>query len=308
MTRLQETSSMLKNPQGCRGRARVLRALVLLACLVILAVPVDAAAQTLDERLQRGQQLLQEGQFEQALAELQQVIDDSPNSAAALYYAGRALGRLQRFDESFDYLVRASELDPGNGPIHQAACIAAAQGGRFEDAWNQGILAAQSGVEMSSIFSQIETASPRPDDFEARLAVPRVLVAELDLSRIRTADLQPDETEFRATAVNQALTNIPEIRRQFALGLLRSQQFAVVKQVAQATYVLLIQADSFDGETIDGYVHLADPTSGDEQYTRRMTLEDITSVGAVRKDVAVQLQYLEAWIERERHEQGAEGR
>ena len=306
MTRPYETSRMLRNSRRCR--AWVLRALVLLACLAMLAVPVDAAAQTLDERLQRGQQLLQEGQFEQALAELQQAIDESPNSAPALYYASRALGRLQRFDESFDYLVRASESDPGNGPVHQAACIAAFRAGRFEDAWNQGILAAQSGVDMSSLFPQIEAASPRPDDFESRLAVPGVLVADVDLSRIRTADLQPDELEARATVVNQALANIPEIRHQFALALLRSQQFAVVKQVAQATYVLLIQADSFNGETIDGYVHLADPSSGDAQYSRRMTLSDVTSVGAVRNDVARQLEYLEGWIERERREQGTEGR
>ncbi len=135
-----------------RCRTCVWRALVLLACLVILAVPVDAAAQTLDERLQRGQQLLQEGQFEQALAELQQVIDDSPNSAAALYYAGRALGRLQRFDESFDYLVRASELDPGNGPVHQAACIAAAQGralrGRVEPRDSRGAVGRRDVVDI----------------------------------------------------------------------------------------------------------------------------------------------------------------
>ena len=306
MTRPYAISRMLKNLRECR--AWVLRALVLLAGLAMLAVPVDAAAQTLDERVQTGRQLLQEGQFEQALAELQQVIDEFPNSAPALYFAGRALGRLRRFDEAFDYLVRASESDPGNGPVHQAACIAAFQGGRFEDAWNQGILAAQSGVDMASIFPQIEAALPRPDDFEARLAVPRVLVADPDLSRLKAADLQPDETEFRASAVNQTQANIPEIRHQFALALLGSPQFAVVKQVAQATYVLLIQADSFDGETMDGYVHLADPSSGDEQYSRRMTLSDITSVGALRNDVARQLQFLEAWVERERREQGADGR
>ena len=102
---------------------------LLLTCLAVLALPVDAAAQTVDERIQRGRQLLGEGQLEEALAELQQAIDESPDSAAALYFAGMALGRLSRFDESFDYPGRlvwllearalrslaSSQQEPGRG-------------------------------------------------------------------------------------------------------------------------------------------------------------------------------------------------
>ncbi len=275
------------------------RPLVLVACLA-LALPAAAAAQTVDERIQRGRQLLGEGQLEQALAELQQAIDESPDSAPALYFAGMALGRLSRFDQSFDYLVRASEADPGNGSVHQAATIAALRGGRSAAAWDQAIMAAQSGVDMSSIFPQIESVAPRPDDFEARMAAPRVLVVPLDTSGLRTGDLNPDETEAGATVMNRAQANIPAIRHAFALGLLRSPRFAVVKQAAQADYVLVAQANSFDGETIDGYVLLVDPTSGEEQYTRRMKLSDITSLGAVRNDVAAQVQFLELWVERQR--------
>ena len=55
-----------------------LRAFAFLSCLTLLAIPSGAIAQTLEERIQKGQQLLQEGQLEQALAELQQALEEAP--------------------------------------------------------------------------------------------------------------------------------------------------------------------------------------------------------------------------------------
>jgi len=179
------------------------------------------------------------------------------------------------------------------------ACVAAVRGQRLEESWEQAILAAQAGVDMSGIFSQLENAGPPPDDFEARMAAPRVFVAEIDLSALVTADLQPGEEEQSASEVTRSLVDISEARRQFGLGLLRSPSFSVVNQEEAATYVLLIQADRFSGSELDGYIKLVDPASGDEVYSRRLSLSDIGTVSALRGDVARQITHLETWLERE---------
>ncbi len=105
-----------------------------------------------------------------------------------------------------------------------------------------------------------------------------------------------------AAALNRAKGELHEIHGQFRLALLRSREFAVVKQAAQADYVLLIQADGLDGETMVGDVKLVHPTSAEEAYSGRMTLSDITSASALRTDVGLQMQHLESWLERERRE------
>jgi len=286
-----------------------LRAFALLSCLALLAIPSDAMAQTLEERIQKGQQLLQEGQLEQALAELQQVLEEAPEYVPALYFAGMTLGRLRRFDEAFDLLTQAAKLDPGNAPIHQGAMIAAFQGQRFEDAWDQAILAAQSGQDMAAYFKQIEAVSPRPDDFDARLAAPRVFVADLDMTRLITGDLSPSSfLDTSSVEINRAQQEIPEVRRLYILALVESEHFAVVSQVALATHVLLVQADSFEDGEINGYFKLVHPTSSEEIYSRQMSLSDITTPSAIRSDVALHIKYLETWLEQQGQEQGDGGR
>ena len=286
-----------------------LRAFALLSCLALLAIPSDAMAQTLEERIQKGQQLLQEGQLEQALAELQQALEEAPESVEALYFAGTTLGGLRRFDEAFDLFIQASKLDPGNAPIHHGAMIAAFQGQRFEDAWDQAILAAQSGQDMSAYFKQIEAVSPRPANFDARLAAPRVFVADLDMTRLITGDLSPSSfLDTSSVEINRAQQEIPEVRRLYILALVESEHFAVVSQVALATHVLLVQADSFQDGEINGYFKLVHPTSSEEIYSRQMSLSDITTPSAIRSDVALHIKYLETWLEQQGQEQGDGGR
>ena len=286
-----------------------LRAFALLSCLALLAIPSDAMAQTLEERIQKGQQLLQEGQLEQALAELQQALEEAPESVEALYFAGRALGGLRRLDEAFDLLTQAAKLDPGNGQIHQGAMFMAFQGQRFEDAWDQAILAAQSGQDMSVYFKQIEAVSPRPADLDARLAAPRIFVADLDMTRLITADLSPSSfLDTSSVEMNRAQQELPEVRRLYILALVESKHFAAVSQVALATHVLLVQADTFEDGEINGYFKLVHPTSGEEIYSRQMSLSDITTPSAIRSDVAVHIRYLETWLEQQGQEHGDKGK
>ena len=288
----------------------------LLVCLGLLVISSDAMAQTLEERIQKGRQLYQEGQLEQALAELQQALEEAPESVEALYFTGMTLGRLRRFDEAFDLLTQASKLDSGNAAIpsgnaliHQGAMIAAFQGQRFEDAWDQAILAAQSGQDMSAYFKQIEAVSPRPDDFDARLAAPRVFVADLDMTRLITGDLSPSSfLDTSSVEINRAQQELPEIRRLYILALVESRHFAVVNQVALATHVLLVQADSFEDGEINGYFKLVHPTSSEEIFSRQMSLSDITTPSAIRSDVALHIKYLETWLEQQGQEQRDGGR
>jgi len=273
---------------------------VLIVSLSLIAVAEgEAASQSAQERLDRGMQLLQENQPSEAWEELQKLTDERPDLAPAFFYAGVALGRLERYNEAYDYLVRAADLDPGNGQIHQMACVAAVRGQRLEESWEQAILAAQGGVDMSGIFAQLENAGPPPDDFETRMAAPQVFVAEIDLSALVTADLRPGEEEQSASEVTRSLVDIAEARHQFSLGLLRSPLFSVINQEEGATHVLLIQADRFGGSELDGYIKLVEAASGDEVYSRRLTLSDIGTLSALRGDVARQITHLESWLEQE---------
>jgi len=269
------------------GRAIASTEVALLVCLVLVGPTATAGApQTAQERLDLGQELLAQGQAAEALAEFEKVLEAAPQSASAFYYAGAALGRLQRFDEALEYLVQSAELDPGNGAAHQMACIAAYQGGRHAEAWEQAILAAQAGVAMGQVFTQLDTVMPRPDDLETRLGVPRIFIQEIDTAALAARALRPGDEDTSSTDASLAVAWMPEVRRQFGLGLLQSPSLAVVNRPDLASYVMEIRVDSVDGVSLDGFIRIVD-SEGEGRYTRRVSISDVTSAASVRNEVSV---------------------
>ena len=129
------------------------------------------------------------------------------------------------------------------------------------------------------------------------------------MTRLITADLSPSSfLDTSSVEMNRAQQELPEVRRLYILALVESKHFAAVSQVALATHVLLVQADTFEDGEINGYFKLVHPTSGEEIYSRPMSLSDITTPSAIRSDVAVHIRYLETWLEQQGQEHGDKGK
>ena len=102
----------------------------LVGALLVVLVFVAAAAVTrwlpgklagrwpwLDTReakraIERGQELLAEQKWEEALAEFEQALKHRPSSRNAHYYAGVAHIHLEQWDPAFERIARALEIDP----------------------------------------------------------------------------------------------------------------------------------------------------------------------------------------------------
>jgi tetratricopeptide (TPR) repeat protein len=254
--------------------------------------PITAAAalqNEADEHMRQGMALIQNGQPEQALTEFEKAIEASPELATAHYYAGMALGQLQRFEESLEHFMTAGELDPGNAQTYVMACRTAYALQDYEEAWNQGILAAQAGMDMSQAFAGLEQVSSRPDDFDARMSVPRVFVAPLDTSRVLGGDVTPGSSEGSTMMLASRQEDLIETRRQLGLSLIRSEGFSVTQSVEQATYVLLVEID--DIEALSGLMKLIDTQTDDAVVSRPVSFP--TSIGSLRSETDRLVSFLE---------------
>ena len=92
------------------------------------------------------------------------------------------------FDHKFTftrfYNTAVSDLAPGFGEAHMQACRVAYQLERFNESWEQAILAAQAGMDMEAAFSGLEERAPGPENWRRRLDVPRVFLRDIDMGAI----------------------------------------------------------------------------------------------------------------------------
>jgi tetratricopeptide (TPR) repeat protein len=268
---------------------RVFRTLALLGALLVPITTAAAFQNEADEHMRQGMTLIRSGQAEEALAEFEKAIEASPELATAHYYAGMALGQLQRFEESLEHFMTAGELDPGNAQIYVMACRTAYSLQNYDEAWNQGILASQAGMDMSEAFAGLEQVSSRPDDFDARMSVPRVLVAPLDTSRVLAGDATPGSSTGSTMMLATRQEDLVETRRQLGLSLIRSERFSVTQSVEMATYVLLVEID--DIEAFSGQLKLIDPQTDATVVSRPVSFP--TSIGSLRSETDRLVSFLE---------------
>ena len=303
------------------------RAIVVAITIVFsLAAAAPADLEKAQRLVNEALQLLQEQEPRDALERLEEAIAEEPEFAPAHYYTGMAFGQLQRHGDALEAFIRAGELDPGNGEAYRMATMSAYHARRFDDCWEQAILAAQAGVDMSQAFQELRNAAPPPDDIEARLAAPRVVVAEVDVSRLAAGDAAPtlmpgggstaptaesataEGTEVTSvfdsrvitgssTILAQSQADLVQARRQLAFSLARSRSFAVVKSAESAGYVVQIEVDAIDrnGRMLQGYLRVRDAESGEIEYSREIELSNITSVSDLRIEFDRYVEYLERW-------------
>lgn len=261
-------------------------------------LPATAGPQEAVELMQQGISKIQDGNVEDGLLDLQKAIEIEPQQAQAHFFAGQASAQLQRWQAAYDYFVAAADLVPGYGEAHLQACRVAYALEKFDESWEQAILASQAGIDMESAFAGLVARAPAPDDLRQRLAAPRVLIGNIDTEAVGSQDMMPGSSGVGSGSpafLVEMEADLQEVRRQFGRELQRSTAFGVVSQVDTSTHILVIKVDSIDSRSLRGFVKLIDTATQKEVYSRVLVLNNIRSVADVRNDVGRYVGFMEVW-------------
>lgn len=264
-----------------RPPVRFLPALVIVALLGVLSPLANAQQQPAVVQLQKGIDELQKGRPEAGLAAIEEAIAMEPRLAAAHYYAGMASAQLRRWQQAYDFFIAATQQSPGYGDAHMQACRVAYSLGNLDDAFEQAVLAARAGIDMTAAFAGLEAAMELPGDWRQRIDVPRVMIGAIDTQALlqresgafggRQAEDAPAGADQRGTPVVDPLASylpapasgafpiaigpsgtglaaalqaeLHEVRRRFGAELASSPRFGVVSDREIATYVLYLKVD-----------------------------------------------------------------
>lgn len=260
-----------------------------------------------------------------ALEEVDKVLELEPANAQAYYYRGMAYGQVQRLQEALDAFVTAGELSPGYTDAHVWACRLAFQFQNWEVAWDQGILASQSGFDMSQAFAELRRLTDEPTDFDKRLRAPRILLGGVDVEAITGQDSFLNEpvsignvadAGSRGDAASpssaslafadgasggsrfaEAQADIANVRRTFGVMLQESDEFAVVQRPDLATYVLTLKINDVGlgrPRDMEGIVKLM--RGEQEMYSHVLRLTDIASTSDLRSQIFRQVVFMEEWL------------
>lgn len=245
---------------------------------------------------------------QRALQEVERVLELDPDNPQAYYYRGMAYGQLQQLEQALEAFVTAGELSPGYTDAHVWATRLAGQFQNWDLAWDQAILASQSGFDMSQAFDELRRASAEPADFEHRLRAPRIMLGPIDVEAILGQDafLDEDASPFGSVVgegasgesrLAEAQADIVEVRRTFGVLLQDSDDFAVVQNVELANYTLILKVSEIAGarpRSMEGIVKLV---AGDEEtFSRPVRFSNIASTADLRTEVARVVTSMEEWL------------
>lgn len=210
--------------------------------------------------LRAGLDMIDQDQVDTALLAFEQAIQADPLSADGYHQRAIAYSRLQRFEEARDDAMKAAELQPGVGIVHQLAARLALRLGDHESSWDQAILANRAGSDTGAIFRELRDVSDAPPDLEGRLGSLRVFVST---ENVRS---------FRARAA------LPKIEGRLRLALAQSGSLAVVDSRDMADLVFSLDVDSLDdGRTrrLRGRLRVTDPTESNLLHESNFRVSDI---------------------------------
>jgi membrane associated rhomboid family serine protease/predicted negative regulator of RcsB-dependent stress response len=96
-------------------RSRLWNYVAVLGVVLILILSVGFVRQQIDDpliKLTAVEQLLTAGEYDQAIAEIEQVLKNDPDLAVAHYYLGNAYGSKEQYDQAIVAYTQAIRLDP----------------------------------------------------------------------------------------------------------------------------------------------------------------------------------------------------
>jgi len=300
--------------------------LIVLTCVfaALLSVGALPAQQQQSEEMQvvvAAEQLVQQQKPDEALAQLQNLLQQNPRFAPAYFVAGLAYEVKNDWRAAYDSFVRAAEYQPGWGDAHRKASYWAANLGNLDDSWEHAIQAHLAGVDMSDAFAGLQTMGPRPDDLDARLNALRVWVAPMNLEQFLASEENPfgrmidsggdplntdNVSNSRATSVGSRVVSESSADRASVMQRLRqriadSQQFGLVNQQGQAQYLLVLEVNDI-GESntvrpLEGHLNLLDGRSGEQVHRVRIEMRNIASQSEINRDLDRIIGLLEDWAE-----------
>ena len=255
------------------------------------------------------EQLVQQQKPDEALAELQKVLDENEEFAPAYFVAGLAYAAKGQMEQAFENVVKAAEYQPGWGMAHRQASMYAADMGNLDASWEQAIKAHQAGTDMSDAFAGLQTMAAAPDDLEAQLAAYRVFVGPFDTTVFQESGdtaLQgganssaTSRTDRGARVVQEAAGEIFNYQQTARRFLSESRAFGLVTQQGQAQLIFITEVDDLQDNMsrrrLRGVVKLVDAQSGEEVYRRRIDFSNIVSSGDLNRDFTQLMNIMDEW-------------
>ncbi|MEE3151795.1 MAG: hypothetical protein VX300_05925 [Acidobacteriota bacterium] len=291
------------------------RSLALVLCFSIMAVASVTLAQDQQAELMKiviaAEEMLNQGQPEQALAELQKVLSQDEEFAPAYFLQGMVYARTGDMPKAYENMIKATEYDPTMGIAHRMASQGAGAMGNFDGAWEHAIKAHQAGTDMSDAFAALSSMGEPPAGLEAAMAVPRVWIGPMDTSNWEatsataggSASGRASDDASSARILSEAAQDIQRWGNAARKAFADSSAFGLVSRAEQATYMLQLEVDSMADNSrrrTRGYLKLVDVQSGEEGYRRRVTFADIGSDGDLIRDFDRIMSIMEEWAEEQR--------
>ena len=286
------------------------RSLALVLCFSIMAVASVALAQDQQAELMKivvaAEQMLNQGQPEEALAELQKVFSQNEEFAPAYFLQGMVYGRTGDMPKAQENMVKATEYDPTMGIAYRMLSEIAGASGNFDAAWAHAIKAHQAGTDMSDAFGALSSMGEPPTGLEAAIAAPRVWIGPMDTSNWEatsataggSASGRASDDASSARILAEAAQDLQRWAKAARKAFADSPAFGLVSRAEQAKYMLQLEVDSMADSSrrrTRGYLKLVDVQSGEEGYRRRVTFADIGSDGDLIRDFDRILSIMEEW-------------
>ena len=125
---------------------KVLFPVIVVLVLALVACANSAAAQ---EHFEKGNELAQAQQFEQAIVEFEAALDEDPKFVSARINLGVAYYQLGRLDEAIVQYQKAIELEPEDADIHSNLAAAYVQMSQLDEALQEYLIAVELNPELA---------------------------------------------------------------------------------------------------------------------------------------------------------------
>lgn len=154
--------------------------------VLVLALSACVNSKAAEEHFEKGNQLAEAQQYEQAIVEFEAALDEDPKFVSARVNMGVAYYQLNRMDEAIAQYEKAIELEPEDADIHSNLAAAHVQLNQLDEARKEYLLATELNPDLAEAYFGLGVVylySEKPD--EAIQAIERF--QELDTGKDPTA-------------------------------------------------------------------------------------------------------------------------
>jgi len=228
--------------------------------------------------------LIADGELDAALLVLDRAIRADPGYAPAYFNRAIVHADSGRLEQAQVDAVRAASLSPGVADMHELAMLISIDVDDAEQAWEQAIRAGQAGADLRRNFERLDAAGPAPEDFDARVSAPRIMVAR-------------PYTEVTNLLMDTALAKVFQTVRQ---ELAAAPLLGVVVDPSMAEFIMTIRSDRLSSQSprrLEGQLVVND-LSGQEVYKKTLLLNDVDSPTRIADDLSRFIRDLEDKLQR----------